>query len=246
MSPPPPAADRASARPFADLFAELAAWAVIAALVFLAVDAWAPPQHLPWKPLRLADPIGAATGVKLLRVSADPVRCRAVLAEGGVRTTDQPEENEGEFCAVRNVVAVRGGTTALRPPAPVMTCPVALSFTLWERHALQPAAREILGSEVAAIDHYGTYACRRIYGEGAGRPSEHAFANALDVAGFRLRDGRRVTVAADWSDEGAEGRFLRAARDGACRTFGAVLGPDYNAAHRDHLHLDRGPYRVCR
>ena len=115
-----------------------------------------------------------------------------------------------------------------------------------ERQALQPAAREILGSEVAAIDHYGAYACRRVYGQGEGRVSEHAYANALDVAGFRLRDGRRVTVAADWSDQGEEGRFLRAVRDGACRTFGTVLGPEYNAAHRDHLHLDRGPYRVCR
>ena len=230
----------------ANALAELAVWAVIAGLVFLAVNAWVPPQHLPWKPLRLADPIGAATGMKLARASADPARCRAVLDEGGVRTVDHPEQTEGEFCALRDAVTLTGGTTPLRPRAPVVTCSVALSFALWERQALQPAAREILGSEVAAIDHYGAYACRRIYGRGEGRVSEHATANALDVAGFRLRDGRRITVAADWGDEGAEGRFLRAARDGACRAFGAVLGPDYNAAHADHLHLDRGPYQVCR
>lgn len=235
-----------SRRAAANTFAELAVWAVIAALGFLAVDAWVPPQHLPWKPLRLDDPIGAATTVKLMRVSGDPARCRAVLREGGVRIVDQPERRSGEFCSVTNAVAVRGGTTALRPSGPVMTCPVALSFALWARHSLQPAARAILGSEVAAIEHYGTYACRRIYGQTEGRASEHASANALDVAAFRLRDGRRVTVARDWSDEGPEGSFLRAARDGACRTFGAVLGPEYNAAHRDHLHLDRGRYSVCR
>lgn len=40
--------------------------------------------------------------------------------------------------------------------------------------------------------------------------------------------------------------FLRQVRDGACHGFSAVLGPDYNAAHRDHFHFDRGPYRVCR
>jgi hypothetical protein len=85
-----------------------------------------------------------------------------------------------------------------------------------------------------------------VYGQESGRVSQHATANALDVAGFRLADGRRITVAADWADEGDEGRFLRAVRDGACRSFETVLGPEYNAAHRDHLHLDRGPYRVCR
>jgi hypothetical protein len=228
------------------MLAELAVWALIAGLTFLAVDAWVPPQHLPWKPLRLEHPLGAATGMKLMRVSADPRQCRAVLGEGGVRVVDHPEQTRGEFCELRDVVTVTGGTTALRPRAPVMTCRAALSFALWERHALQPAAREILGSEVAAIDHYGTYSCRRIYGRGEGRVSEHAAANAFDVAGFRLKDGRRVTVAADWADEGEEGRFLRAVRDGACRTFSAVLGPEYNAAHRDHLHLDRGRYSVCR
>ncbi|HEX8570180.1 MAG TPA: extensin family protein [Caulobacteraceae bacterium] len=243
MTPEPP---QHRGRGPANALAELAVWAVIAGLAFLTVDAWAPAQHLPWKPLRLDDPIGAATSLKLARVAGDPVRCRAVLAEGGVRTADHPERSEGEFCALQDVVTVRGGTTPLRPGSPVMTCSAALSFALWERHSLQPAAREILGSEVAAIDHYGTYACRRIYGQGTGRPSEHAFANALDVAGFRLRDGRRITVAADWEDEGEEGRFLRSVRDGACRSFGAVLGPEYNAAHRDHLHLDRGRYRVCR
>jgi hypothetical protein len=123
---------------------------------------------------------------------------------------------------------------------------VALSFAIWERHALQPAAREVLGSEVAAIEHYGSYACRRVYGQETGRVSEHARANALDVAGFRLRDGRRVTVASDWADEGPKGDFLRRVRDGACGAFETVLGPEYNAAHRDHFHLDRGPYRVCR
>jgi hypothetical protein len=35
-------------------------------------------------------------------------------------------------------------------------------------------------------------------------------------------------------------------RDGACGTWETVLGPEYNAAHRDHFHLDRGPYRICR
>ena len=32
--------------------------------------------------------------------------------------------------------------------------------------------------------------------------------------------------------------FLHVAHDEACDIFGTVLGPDANAAHRDHFHLD--------
>lgn len=39
---------------------------------------------------------------------------------------------------------------------------------------------------------------------------------------------------------------LREVHRGACRVFDGVLGPAYNEAHRDHLHLDRGGPRVSR
>ena len=76
--------------------------------------------------------------------------------------------------------------------------------------------------------------------------SQHAYANALDVAAFRTTSGRRVSVLHDFHDPGPNGRFLRRARDGACRWFGAVLSPDYNSAHRDHFHLDMGRFGACR
>lgn len=83
-----------------------------------------------------------------------------------------------------------------------------------------------------------------------GRPdatrSRHATAEALDVAGFVLADGRRVRVPGDWNEDSAEARFLHDVRDGACRFFDGVLSPDHNAASGDHLHLDRGTYRYCR
>ena len=63
--------------------------------------------------------------------------------------------------------------------------------------------------------------------------------------------GTRISVAGDWGDAGAKGRFLREVRDGACRLFSTVLSPDYNRAHRDHLHLDQAArgawgWRACR
>ena len=81
------------------------------------------------------------------------------------------------------------------------------------------------------------------------RWSEHAAGNAIDIAAFVTEDGRRISVLGDWQDAAADGRFLRRVRDDACSAFGTVLSPDYNEAHRDHLHLDqqsRGLRAVCR
>lgn len=72
------------------------------------------------------------------------------------------------------------------------------------------------------------------------------YAEALDIAGFVLEDGQRIRVLKDWPEAGERAAFLREVRSGACRFFDGVLSPDYNAAHRDHFHFDRGPYRVCR
>ena len=90
-----------------------------------------------------------------------------------------------------------------------------------------------------------------MYGRSQGDFSEHATADALDVADFTLADGRSISVLRDWKGEGEDAQFLRAVRDGACDLFATVLSPDYNAAHRDHFHLDqaeRGAMggRACR
>jgi hypothetical protein len=55
-----------------------------------------------------------------------------------------------------------------------------------------------------------------------------------------------VTVAQGWDGPRDERRFLRDVRDAACRRLGAVLDPDSDRQHRDHLHLDLGPWRLCR
>lgn len=118
------------------------------------------------------------------------------------------------------------------------------------REVVQPAASELLHGRVSRVDDLGSYACRRINGDPDRGMSEHATANAIDVAGFRLNDGRRISVARDWA-KGARGVFLHRVRDGGCRVFATTLSPDFNAAHRDHLHLDeadRGVFagQACR
>ena len=229
----------------AGLWALLADLAIAGLLLGTAVALWAPPQDLPWTPLRLDQPVGFATAMKFERAAADPARCRAVLSEGGVRFVEEPDRAAGA-CFTENTVRLGSGALALSPARPVMTCPQALAYAFWSRHAVQPAARAELGEPVRAIAHYGTYACRNVYGRESGRRSEHATANALDVAAFRTASGAQVSVVRDFRDEGPRGRFLRRVRDGACPWFRAVLSPDYNAAHADHLHLDRGRFRACR
>lgn len=239
--PPSPAAN-----PLADLWAAALDLVVVLALATFVLDRFTPPQHLPWKPLRLSDPIGSATGVKLARIALDPALCRRTLAEGGVRFQEARTTRSGEFCSVENAVRLTGGTTPLRPAGPVMRCPLALGYALWDRQVLQPAAREIVGAAPVAVEHYGTYACRRVYGSATGRVSEHASANALDVASVRFPRGRRASVLADYNADTPAGRLLRRAREGGCDAFRVVLSPDYNAAHRDHFHFDQGPFSACR
>ena len=142
-------------------------------------------------------------------------------------------------------------TISYRPADLGTSCPVAAALSLWEWHFVQPAALRRFGTRVAAVETFGSYNCRRMYGRRTGDWSEHARANAIDVAGFRLEDGRRIAVAADWNDKGPKGRFLHDVRDGACRLFTHTLSPDYNEAHRDHLHLDEAyqgafGWRACR
>ena len=133
----------------------------------------------------------------------------------------------------------------------VTSCPVAAALHLWERDTVQPAALRLLGERIAAIDHYGSYSCRRIGSGSEGAYSEHATANAVDIAAFRTASGRRISVKRDWPDSDAEAAFLREVRDGACTLFATVLSPDYNAAHADHLPFDQarrggGSWHLCR
>lgn len=203
------------------------------------------PEHNPWAPLNLDDPLGWATANKLAALRNDTAECRAVLARSNVTFTVLPGAGEG---ACLREDRTRLDDLPLSPSPPPTTCPVAVGMELWHRQALRPAARDLLQSDIQAIEHFGAFSCRRLYGRDEGSYSEHATGNAIDIAGFVLDDGTRISVLEDWDDDGAKGRFLRQVRNSACAVFGTVLSPDYNAAHADHFHLDQSPrWRgVCR
>ena len=117
---------------------------------------------------------------------------------------------------------------------------------MFERHGLQPAAREQFNQPVQTVWHYGTFSCRNIYNREEDRRSDHATASALDLAALTLADGTRISVQDDWDGEGDKAAFLRSLQNRACEYFGTVLGPDYNQAHADHFHLGLRGFRICR
>ena len=225
-----------------------------AALLLLWAMTKASPRALPWTPLDLAAPVGLATGRKLAALGDNPLQCRTLLDRAGVRYTMLPVRREGAHCGYTDGVRFAAGGArriGFVPASLGIACPVAAALAVWEWEVVQPAAQRLFGQRVTRIDHYGSFNCRRIYGRDAGTWSEHATADAIDIAGFRLADGTRITIVGDWRGTGNRSAFLKEVRDGACGLFATTLSPDYNAAHRDHLHLDqanRGAmgWRACR
>ena len=146
-------------------------------------------------------------------------------------------------CVVRNAVKVSSvGGARLSIPA-IMTCRMASLLLEFEADVLRPAANEI-GTEVATINHVGTYNCRpmRNYNN---LLSEHGFANGIDIKGFSFKDGRSVSLIQDWDGAGEFSRFLHHVGKGACDVFPLALTPNHNSLHRDHFHLDAGIWPMC-
>jgi hypothetical protein len=164
-------------------------------------------------------------------------QCLAGLKSKSVRFAGLPSKSFDGGCRMIDTIKLMDfGTPTTNLGA--MTCPLASSFTDWARYGVAPAAKLYLGSEVVKIETMGTFNCRAVNGSRSGKLSEHAFANAVDVSAFVLRDGRRVSVLNGWRGSSEERAFLRRLHQSACKRFGTVLGPDYNAAHANHFHFD--------
>jgi hypothetical protein len=225
------------------------------------------------------------------------------------------------------------------PPVQV-NCRMVTALGTWAKSSLQPEAKQRFSSQVVRIVGASGYSCRNIYNLPNARLSQHALANAIDIGGFGLANGRVVGVLRGWglterdikaqakakaaavakakaerakgggkdveaadaklaslkgddtrdgkppaSDKAAvsakaglaekakknltrasltaasngtskapiaadsttetgpakstkEALFLRAIHNGACGSFGTVLGPEANDPHRNHFHLD--------
>ncbi len=225
---------------------EFKAWILlisVPALVLAAFFWLAPPRHNPFAPVDLTDKVGLGTHHKLVRAKENREICFTALDEAGVLYTPLEDEDKAGSCGLYDALTLDRTLTPYSATLR-MTCAQAAALYTWERHVARPAAVDILGSPIARIETYGSFSCRNI--AGTRRMSQHGLANAVDISGFRLEDGRLINVKTHWNAGGKEARFLQQVHEGACDVFSVVLGPEYNAAHADHFHLDMGGGRICR
>ena len=183
------------------------------------------------------------------------VDCEARLRAASVDyTLEQPLSRrlgrDGPECGTTQPITYREGPGRIRwSPLPLVNCAMGLALARFETIAQEEAERW-LDSRIVRIEQRGTYGCRRI-ARFPGLLSEHSYANAIDVHGFALENGRTVTVAGDFGAPGedpstAESRFLRqlAHRLYDEDVFSCVLTSYWDSLHHDHFHLDLARYRV--
>lgn len=183
-------------------------------------------------------PLPASTCLQELVAAGVTARRAAGFVSEGQCIVEEP--------VVVEAVATRIDAVAL-PARPVLECRFAATLAGWLREVVAPAAAALMGSPADALITGPGHQCRD---RAAGRLSEHAIGNAVDVVSVRLADGRSLRIESLPAAEGAEREFLQAISASACGYFTTVLGPGSDAAHADHLHIDlalrRTPeYRIC-
>jgi hypothetical protein len=193
--------------------------------------------------------VAVASAPRSYAPHAGEAGCLADLGASGARFDPVPDTYAAPGCNQLGTVQLMalagdGAPLSIANLGPVK-CQVAKTFGDWARFGVDRAARQLLGSRLARIETMGSYNCRNIAGSEV--RSAHARAEAIDVSAFVLADGRRIVLKRDWQGGDAATReFLRVVHKSACKRFGTVLGPAYNAAHQDHFHLEGTGAKFCR
>jgi hypothetical protein len=202
------------------------------------------PNTLPWRPVVLDAPPRWLAHWQMYRLGHDGPRCLAVLEGAGhLGFTRLRDRRIDDRCGFTNVVRADSQPVAFSPH---VTATCALTAALyWFQVELAPIARQEMHSDLVRIDQLGTFSCRNVNSEVDGRRSQHATANAIDVAAFHFANGKTASVLRDFGKPSPAGRFLDRAHGAACKVFGTVLGPRYNRLHANHFHLDVGGAGFC-
>ena len=170
---------------------------------------------------------------------------QACLASGAVRASAYVQSmttiDGPGVCGLEQPLRVSGllgGRVGVSPPATI-GCPLTVALDRWVKAEVQPAAYRYFGRPVVEIRQIASYGCRGRNGARFGAISEHAFGNALDIAGFRLAGGQEISVYEGWRHgTPREQTFLQAVFAGACAEFHTVLGPGSDRYHYNHIHVD--------
>ncbi len=206
-----------------------------------------PQRYSPFAAISLEDPPSWFLDPRLAALRHDPALCRDVLRAPHIVATPIADRVQPDGCGWTNAVRIAevgGAQIGLEQ----LTCESAAALALWVEYDVQPLAMEMFGSRVTWMQDMGTYSCRNIIGNRRwmNTRSQHSLANAVDIGAFRFADGKQISIKRDYKSDSPEGRFLREAHMRACRYFRVAIGPQFNAAHWDHLHFDRGIFTRCK
>lgn len=177
--------------------------------------------------------------------------CRIELKAIGATFEEAPAVNDGKACGIDRPVLLNGlpGGVKIEPQATIR-CDTALQLARWLEGSVKPSLEAAMpGETITGLAQASAYVCKNRNGAEEGRISEHAFGNAVDIAGFTLKSGKTITIRPADKDSSMDGAFQRTITEAACLYFTTVLDPGSDAAHQNHLHLDvkerRGGYRYC-
>ncbi|UEX83673.1 extensin-like domain-containing protein [Shinella zoogloeoides] len=183
--------------------------------------------------------------------AGEQAACRTALKEAGAVFAEAPAVEDGRACGIERPVTLKAlaGGIEVEPDATVR-CEAALQLARWVEGSVKPAIAVAMPKEaITGLSQASAYVCRNRNGAPEGKISEHAFGNAIDIAGFTLKSGKTLAIRPADRDATLEGAFQRAITEAACLYFTTVLDPGSDAAHQNHLHLDvkarRGGYRYC-
>jgi hypothetical protein len=179
--------------------------------------------------------------------SETPSPCQARLNDIAV-AHPLPPINSGQCTAddvvrLESVIGKEGQRITLAPAA-TLRCPMAESVVHWVRDEVAPTALDF-GAALKSLFVDTSFECRSRNHVAGAKLSEHGHANAIDLRGFLLANGRTVVLTDDAVNKEARERL----RQTACTRFTTVLGPGSDGYHENHIHLDvverRGGYRIC-
>jgi hypothetical protein len=178
-----------------------------------------------------------------------PSACRLALTDEiaiapSIPSIHGPGACGGDDLVRLEAVVLPDKTRVALTPVGIMRCTMATAVVNWVRNDVAPEVAK-LGSEIKALDNFDSYECRGRNGVPGAQLSEHGKANAIDVHGFKLADGRMIEL----TDRTQPREFRETVLRSACTRFPTVLGPDSDWHHEDHIHLDlierHSNYRIC-
>lgn len=187
-------------------------------------------------------------------VGAGDSECRAKLEATGAKFLAMKDITapNAKGCGIPRGVVLKRGPTGIQYSPPIsIDCSLALRLVAIEK-IIQEEAEATLGEPIVRASTLGSYSCRKVIGRLAGWSdgiSEHSFGNAFDLASLQPKKGAAASLLRHYepdaeSPKTKQGVFLRDVQHRIRRELRLrALGPDFDASHRDHFHIDAGSPR---